>query len=255
MTCDIENTPENDISDTLAAALLPLLTSGQSDRLRSTMELLLNLATLLERTQHLQAAPYERTQGRNGHANGFKDKTLRTRLGDLNLKIPQVRGSSEPFYPKSLEKGLRSERALKLALAEMYVQGVSTRKVAAITEELCGFEVTSTQVSRAAAELDEQIAAWRNRPLGEMQMPYLILDARYERVRDGGVVRKAAVLIAIGIGIDGKRQILGVSVSLSEHEVHWREFLRGLVARGLSGVRLVVSDGRAWPLRCSPRRQ
>jgi len=241
MTCDIENTIEN---DALVLALLPLLTSGHgggSDRLRSTVELLLNLAALLEREQHLQAAPYERTQGRNGHANGFKDKTLRTRLGDLSLQVPQVRGSSEPFYPKSLEKGLRSERALKLALAEMYVQGVSTRKVAAITEQLCGFEVTSTQVSRAAAELDEQIEAWRNRPLGEM--PYLILDARYERVRQGGVVRKAAVLIAIGIGTDGKRQILGVSVSLSEHEVHWRDFMRSLIARGLSGVRLIVSDG------------
>src|SRR4029078_7062956 len=127
-------------------------------------------------------------------------------------------GSNEPFYPKSLEKGLRSERALKIALAEMYVQGVSTRKVAAITEKLCGFEVSSTQVSQAAAALDEQIEEWRNRPLGEM--PYLILDARYEKVRQGGIVRSAAVFVAVGIDKEGKRQILGVSVAPSEHEAH-----------------------------------
>lgn len=246
MTCDIEN-----ITDSVADAegalsvlsdFLPLLTDGPSgDRLRGAMEMLLNLAMLLERRQHLKAAPYERAEERNGHANGFKGKTLRSRLGDLNLKVPQVRDSSEPFYPKSLEKGLRSERALKLALAEMYVQGVSTRKVAAITEQLCGFEVTSAQVSRAAAELDSQMEEWRNRPLGET--PYLILDARYENVRMGGVVRKAAALIAIGVRrSDGKREILGVSISLSEHEAHWREFLRSLVARGLSGVRLITSD-------------
>jgi transposase-like protein len=232
MTCDLENSA--------LAELLPLLTGGDENRFAEALRLLLNAAMILERQRHLQAEPFERTESRNGHANGFKDKSFQTRLGELALRVPQVRDSSEPFYPKSLEKGLRAERALKLALAEMYVQGVSTRKVAAITEQLCGFEVTSTQVSRAAAELDAQIDAWRNRPLSET--PYLILDARYEKVRQGGVVRKAAVLIAIGIGPDGKRQILGVSVSLSEHEVHWREFLRSLVARGLSGVRLIVSD-------------
>ena len=234
MTCDLENSA--------LAELLPLLVSGQSDRLRDALELMLNLSMLLERQQHLRAEPFERTEARNGQANGFKDKNFQTRLGELNLRVPQVRGSSEPFYPKSLEKGLRSERALKLALAEMYVQGVSTRKVAAITEQLCGFEVTSTQVSRAAAELDAQISEWRTRPLGAMETPYLILDARYEKVRQGGVVRGAAVLIAVGISQEGKRQILGVSVALSEQEAHWREFLRSLVERGLSGVRLIVSD-------------
>ena len=156
------------------------------------------------------------------------------------MRVPQVRGSSEPFYPQSLEKGLRSERALKIALAEMYVQGVSTRKVAAITEKLCGFEVTSTQVSRASAELDGVLEAWRNRPLGEM--PYLILDARYEKVRQGGIVQGTAVLIAIGVSLDGMRQIIGVSVALSEQEAHWRQFLKSLVERGLSGVRLIISD-------------
>jgi putative transposase len=129
---------------------------------------------------------------------------------------------------------------LKLALAEMYVQGVSTRKVAAITEQLCGFSVSSTQVSQAAKQLDETLAAWRSRPLDPQ--PYVYLDARYERVRQGGIVQKAAVLIAVGVDASGKRSVLGVSVALSEHEVHWRTFLQSLVARGLRGVRLVISD-------------
>lgn len=144
------------------------------------------------------------------------------------------------FYPQALTKGLRSERALTLALAEMYVQGVSTRKVARVLQTLCGTEVSSTQVSRAAAQLDETLAAWRSRPLSAC--PYLILDARYETVRQDGQSRDAAVLVAIGIGEDGKRRILGVSVSVSEHEVHWRTFLQSLVSRGLSGVQLIVSD-------------
>jgi transposase-like protein len=117
--------------------------------------------------------------------------------------------------------------------------------VAVITERLCGFEVSSTQVSRAAAQLDEHLAAWRSRPLGGQATPYLLLDARYEKVRQAGTVRDAAVLIAMGVGEDGKRRILGVSVAVSEHEVHWREFLRDLVERGLSGVRLIVSDDHA----------
>ncbi len=232
MTCDLE--------DNAVADLLPLLMNGNDDRFRDALGLLLNAAMLLERQRHLRAEPFERTDTRNGHANGFKDKRYKTRLGELNLAVPQVRGSNEPFYPKSLEKGLRSERALKIALAEMYVQGVSTRKVAAITEKLCGFEVSSTQVSHAAAQLDEQINEWRTRPLGEM--PYLILDARYEKVRQGGIVRSAAVLVAVGIDKEGKRQVIGVSVALSEQEAHWRAFLKSLVERELSGVRLIVSD-------------
>ena len=161
-----------------------------------------------------------------------------TRAGKITFDVPQVRDGG--FYPQSLEKGLRSERALKLALAEMYVQGVSTRKVAAITEQLCGTEISSTQVSRATAELDEQFDAWRERPLGQMR--YLYLDARYEKVRQDGQVRNAAVLLAMGVNLEGNREVLGVSVSLGEHEVHWRTFLQSLVARGLAGVQLIISD-------------
>jgi transposase-like protein len=135
---------------------------------------------------------------------------------------------------------MRSERALLLTLAEMYVQGVSTRKVAAITERLCGTQISASQVSRAAQTLDEELEAWRSRSLGEII--YLYLDARYEKVRQSGSVRDAAILMACGVKRDGKRSILGISVSLSEAEAHWRAFLEGLVKRGLQGVRLIISD-------------
>ena len=200
--------------------------------------ILINEAMRLEREQYLRAGPYERTPERCGHANGYKPKTVKTRVGEIQFEAPQVREGS--FYPEALEKGLRSERALTLALAEMYVQGVSTRRVAAITEQLCGTAVTSMQVSRATEKPDEVLAAWRNRPLGERV--YLYLDARYEKVRMDGQLRDAAILIASGVGQDGKRRILGVSVSLSEAEQHWRLFLEGLVERGLQGVQLVISD-------------
>lgn len=223
---------------TLPESLLEQISQEGLSALPEAIRLLVNAAMLLERQKYLGADPYERHPGRNGHANGFKDKTLQTRLGALSLSVPQVREGG--FYPQALQKGQRSERALKLALAEMYVQGVSTRKVAAITQQLCGFEVSSTQVSQATAELDSVLASWRERALGVFA--YLYLDARYEKVRQAGQVRDAAVLIAIGVDAAGKRQILGVSVALSEQEVHWRTFLQGLLKRGLSGVQLIISD-------------
>jgi putative transposase len=221
--------------------LLELLIARGFDGLGTALEVLLNEAMKLERTQVLEARPYERTDSRRGHANGFKPRTVHTRVGELHLAVPQTRGV--PFYPSSLERGTRSERALKLAVAEMYLQGVSTRKVTAVMEELCGFEVTSMQVSRAAAQLDEELTQWRNRPLGDF--PYLLLDARYEKVRMGGSVVSCALLVAIGITPEGRRSVLGASVSLSEAEVHWREFLASLQARGLHGVQLIVSDDHA----------
>jgi transposase-like protein len=221
--------------------VLERLGSEGFEALPEAIRLLVNLAMLLERQQHLHAVPYERNEERVAHANGFKEKTVQTRVGKITFAVPQVREGG--FYPRSLEKGLRSERALKLALAEMYVQGVSTRKVAAITEELCGFEVTATQVSRATAELDAVFEAWRERPLGAF--PYVALDARYEKVRVDGQVRDAAVFSAVGVDLLGHRQVLGVSVALSEAEVHWRTFLQSLQKRGLSGVQLVTSDDHA----------
>ncbi len=202
------------------------------------IRVLLNAAMQAERQKYLGVAPYERSPERKGYGNGFKEKTLKTRLGEITLDVPQVRDSS--FYPDALEKGLRSERALTLALAEMYVQGVSTRKVHAIVEQLCGTGVSSSLVSRATAQLDETLEAWRTRPLGEIV--YLYLDARYEKVRQDGQVSDAAVLMAVGVDRDGKRQVLGLSVSMSEQELHWRQFLQGLVQRGLRGIRLITSD-------------
>jgi len=208
---------------------------------------LMNHAMQIERGQALKAESHQRAAGRQGYANGFKPKTLNTRVGKLELRVPQTRGyhdaNGRPFYPKALDRGVRSERAMILALAEMYVQGVSTRKVTAIVEELCGLEVTSTQVSRAAAELDEKLDAWRNRPIGAIT--YLILDARYEKVRHDGAIVSCALLTAIGIGTDGKRSVLGCSVQLSEAETHWRKFLESLLKRGMHGVKLVVSDDHA----------
>jgi transposase-like protein len=226
---------------TLPAEMLEQIASQGFDVLPDLIRTVVNAAMRAEREQHLNAAPYQHTPERQGHANGYKPKTVQTRMGAITFDIPQVREGG--FYPQALEKGLRSERALTLALAEMYVQGVSTRKVKAITEQLCGIEVSSAQVSQAASLLDGELEKWRNRPLGEY--PYLFLDAYYEQVREDGQVRHLAVLTAVGVNLAGKREILGVSVSLSEHEVHWRAFLESLKARGLGGVQLITSDDHA----------
>ena len=217
---------------------MELLIEHGFEGIADCIAILMNSAMQLERSRHLNAEPYERTGRRIGYANGYKNKTLHTRVGEVKLAIPQTRGTE--FYPKSLERGLRSERALKLALAEMYVQGVSTRKVSKITEELCGVEVSSAEVSRASQLLDEQLSTWRERPLEAY--PYVYLDARYEKVRYGGVVKSCAVLVAVGVGVEGYRQVLGTSVKLSEQEVHWRDFLTELKDRGLYGVQLFISD-------------
>ena len=215
-----------------------LLADNGFEGMANAMQILFNEAMKIERTEYIGAEPYQRTEQRRSYANGFKAKTVNSRLGKLELKVPQTRDGD--FYPSALERGERSERALKLAVAEMYVQGVSTRKVAKITAELCGLDVSSTQVSRAAKLLDEELETWRNRPLDQVE--YLIVDARYEKFRVAGSVRDCAVLIAIGIQPSGHRSVLGVSVSLSEAEVHWREFFVSLKQRGLHGVKLISSD-------------
>lgn len=226
---------------TLSPALLEQIAADGLDALPELIRIIVNTAMHAERQQFLGVSPNERSPERRGHANGYKPKTVTTRVGEVTFAVPQVREGG--FYPQALERGLRSERALTLALAEMYVQGVSTRKVAAITEQLCGCEVTSVQVSRAAAQLDTVLAAWRERPLPACA--YLYLDARYEKVRQDGQVRDAAVLIATGVDLAGKRHVLGVSVALSEQEAHWRAFLQSLVTRGLRAVQLIISDAHA----------
>ena len=224
--------------------VMEMLQSGGFGAYREVFRIMLNEAMKVERSHVLNAGPYERTKCRKGHANGYKPKTVKTQVGEVTLSVPQTRGGVD-FYPAALERGVRSERALKLAVAEMYVQGVSTRKVTEVMKTLCGLDVTSSQVSRAAAELDEGLEKWRARSLKEAPTPYLILDARYEKVRYEGAVRNCAVLIVHGVRADGKRTVLGVSVSLSEAEVHWRGFLKSLQDRGLYGVEYIVSDDHA----------
>lgn len=222
-------------------SVIEMLSSQGFDGMAQAMEVLLNEAMKIERSLHLKAQPYERKQDRSGYANGFKPKTVLTRLGSLDLHVPQVRECD--FYPSVLERGLRSERALRLAVAEMYVQGVSTRKVKEITQALCGENISSSQVSRLSKLMDEELDKWRCRPLGAFQ--YLILDALYEKVRQDGCVLDSAVLVAYGITSCGKREILGLSVSLSEAEIHWRSFLESLVSRGLHGLKSVTSDAHS----------
>lgn len=229
-------TYQNDF--TLHGEIVEQIAEQGLDYLPELIRSVMNTAMEIERQKYLGANRYERSEERRGHANGFKDKTMKTRVGDITFAIPQVREGG--FYPEALEKGLRSERALTLTLAEMYIQGVSTRKVNAVLEQLCGSGISSSAVSQAVKQLDEQLAQWRNSPLGEMV--YLLLDARYEKIRQDGEVREAAVLIAVGIDPSGHRKVLGVSISLGEHEVHWRTFLESLVKRGLRGVKLITSD-------------
>jgi len=221
--------------------VLELLKADNPTPLISALQLLMNAAMVFERQKALGAGPYERSEQREGYANGFKPRTLNTRMGALQLKVPQTRGVE--FYPSMLEKGQRSERAFMAALAEMYVHGTSTRKVKAIVEAMCGFEVSSTQVSKATAELDKVLKPWRERPLETYS--FLYLDATYEKVRRNGIVEDAAVLTAFGINSEGKRRVLGVSVAVSEAEVHWRAFLENLSARGLKGLKLIISDAHA----------
>jgi transposase-like protein len=228
--------------DTTIRTVLEIINAGGMENLGEAISILINEAMKVERSSVLNAQPWQRTDSRTGYANGFKDKSVRSRLGKLLLNVPQVRGDVE-FYPSALEKGIRSEKALKLAMAEMYIQGVSTRKVTSVLKKLCGLEISSTQVSNASKLLDEELEKWRNRPLGKI--PFLQLDARYEKVRQDGMVLSCAVLVATGVMEDGKRMVLGTSVSLSEAEVHWRDFLLDLRKRGLHGVKLITSDGHS----------
>ena len=229
--------------DTAIEALMEQLIANGAEDMASVFSGLFDLAMRIEREQFLEAGHYERTPLRRGYANGAKPKRLDTPAGTVTVNVPKTAGHDEPFYPQSLERGRRSSRAVMLAVAEMYVKGVSTRDAEAVMKEFGIESLSSTQVSRAAKLLDDELEAWRNRPLGEIR--YLIVDARYEKVRDGGVVRDAAVLSAIGIGPDERRRVLGVSCALSEAEVHWRAFLESLISRGMRGVQFVVSDDHA----------
>jgi putative transposase len=193
-----------------------------------------------EMTHHIGAAPYERSAARTGHRNGYKPRTLRTRVGTLNLLVPQDREGT--FSTRLFSRYQRSEKALVLALMEMYVEGVSTRKVKEITEELCGTSFSKSLVSSLAGSLDSELQAWRNRRLEAEAYPYLFVDARYEKVRVSHKVVSQGVLVVSAVRDDGFREIVGLEVADTESETTYHELFRSLKSRGLSGVQLVVSD-------------
>jgi putative transposase len=193
-----------------------------------------------EMTEHVGAAPYERTTERKGHRNGHKPRTLRTRVGTLNLLVPQDREGT--FSTRLFSRYQRNEKALVLALMEMYVEGVSTRKVKDVTEELCGTSFSKSLVSSLAGRLDAELESWRSRPLEVQGYPYVFVDARYEKVRVDRRVVSQGVLIVSGVRYDGFRELLGVEVADTESEATYQELFRSLKRRGLSGVELVISD-------------
>lgn len=215
---------------------------GGGDVVRELFREVLQEVLEAEMTETLQAKPGERTADRLGLRSGYYSRTLITRVGKLELRVPQDREGR--FSTQLFERYQRSEKALVSALAEMYVQGVSTRKVKAITEELCGHSFSASSISDINKTLDEQLAMFASRRLDE-EYPYLILDARYERVRENGTIHKRAVLVAIGINWDGRRCVLGVELANRESISSWKEFLLGLRSRGLTGVELVVTDDHA----------
>ena len=195
-----------------------------------------------EMDQVVSAAKSERTGGRTGYRSGYYERGLVTRVGKLELRVPQDRAGR--FSTEVFERYQRSEKAFVASLAEMYVQGVSTRKVKAITEELCGHSFSASTISRINKTLDTELKKFATRGLEE-EYPYLILDARYEKVREDGVIRSRAVLVAIGINWDGRRGVLAVELAGRESTTSWRQLLLSLKQRGLCGVEFVVTDDHA----------
>jgi transposase-like protein len=228
--------------DKPAAAAIKDLLSHNPDGLREIVRAVMQEMLEAEMTDALQAEKGERTATRLGYRSGYYTRTLVTRVGKLELRVPQDRDGR--FSTELFERYQRSEQALVATLAEMYVQGVSTRKVKAITEELCGHSFSASAISAINKRLDDSLGQFASCRLEE-PFPYLILDARYEKVREGGIVSSQAVLIAVGIDWDGRRQILGVEMANRESQSSWRTFLLGLRERGLSGVELVVADDHA----------
>ena len=218
------------------------LLAGDEELLRALLRTALQEVLEVEMAEALGAEKGERTSSRLGYRSGYYGRTLVTRIGKLELRVPQDRAGR--FSTELFERYQRSERALVAALAEMYVQGVSTRKVKKITEELCGHSFSASSISAINQRLDEALAQFAGRPLAE-PFPYLIVDARYERVREAGVISSQAVLIAIGVDWDGRRQVLAVELASRESRSSWRDFLLALRGRGLNGVEFVVADDHA----------
>jgi putative transposase len=223
----------------LVGSELKALLLSDADGFRQVLQTVVQEVLEAEMTEAIGAEKGERTVQRLGYRSGYYERKLVTRVGVLELRVPQDRAGR--FSTELFERYQRSEKALVSALVEMYVQGVSTRKVKAITEELCGHAFSASTVSEATARLDEALQAFFERRLSE-PYPYLILDARYEKVREAGVIASQAVLVAIGVDWEGRRQMLGVELANRESRSSWREFVAGLKQRGLTGVEFVVSD-------------
>lgn len=223
---------------------------GGEDFLRELVQRTVQQVLEAEMTSFLGAGSYERNGERRGWRNGYKPRTLKTRVGELELMVPKDRDGE--FQTELFERYQRSEKALVLAMLEMYVGGVSTRKVSAITEALCGLEVSKSQVSSLTQQLDAEIAQWRTRPLTQAY-PYLVVDARYEKVRQGGAVVSQGVLVVCGIDECGYREVLGCWVAESESEASWGAAFAQLKERGLKGVRYVVSDDHAGMVKAIDR--
>lgn len=213
--------------------------SQEEDFLRPLIKMALEEVLEAEMEEALGAAKSERSAQRQGYRSGYYQRKLITRVGTMELRVPQDRQGR--FSTEVFERYQRSEKALVGAIVEMYVQGVSTRKVKAISEELCGHEFSASTVSQLNKKLDEELARFARRKLEE-EYPYVVLDARYEKVREGGVVQSRAVLVALGINWEGRRRVIGVELANRESATSWKEFLLRLKERGLHGVRLVVSD-------------
>lgn len=209
------------------------------DWLKELVEWLLQEALEQRFTEFVGAEPHERTPERKGYRNGYRARQLHTRVGTLQLRVPRDREGR--FCPEIFERYQRSEKALVLCLQEMYLQGVSTRKVRQITEQLCGTAFSKDQVSACAKQLDEQLESWRQRPLAG-EYPYLMVDAKYEHVREAGQVHSSGALIVKGVRADGQREILTVEVANTESQASWSEVFAHLKQRGLQGVKYVVSD-------------
>jgi transposase-like protein len=224
---------------TLDVAQVKSVLMAQPDFLEPVVQAAVQSILEVEMEECLQAGKHERSDGRLGYRSGYYRRRLITRVGTLVLRVPQDRAGQ--FSTQVFAQYQRSEKALVASLAQMYVQGVSTRKVAAITEELCGHEFSASCISAITAQLDEQLEQFSRRKL-EDEFPYVVVDARYERVREGGVIVSRAILIALGIDWEGRRQVLAVEYANRESQSSWREFLLGLKERGLNGVQFIVSD-------------
>jgi transposase-like protein len=211
--------------------------------LRSVVEKLVQASLNAEIERHLQARPYERTSGRRGHRNGYKARRLKTRVGELELRLPQSRDGE--YQTQLFGRYQRQEAALLTTIAEMYVQGVSTRRVATIMEKLGGFQVSAATVSKVAQDLDEQLEQLRSRRLDSTEYPYLIIDARYEKIRVNGHVVSQAVLVTAAVNSAGEREILDWRIANSESEATWDDVFLTLVMRGLRGLQLVISDAHS----------